>query len=379
MVVSNSQMSDAEETVRIWLDSNEARYLWQGDDQRLPLDFVVYSPFCIGIEVREVSSPISRSLKAKRGLSARTDLVDDFGSELPLVVITVGGTVDVNPSRLLADAVFPVDALPPFQELRTVRVDPDIREVLKRGAPREINITDMELLEEYWSRSLALSELVDRNDFPPGSLAYLIHETASTILQDNVPGDMTHRPGSLFPLRNRTASMKPAGIPPSPLDFLLKRRDFYEAVGNLIAQRAVGSVGGRMETPRIKLSSRHTNLMTTQAAVWRLDNGRQIALRRLNVGESSVDHKARELIAEAWLLRATESLVNPHLYLLLTDSRRTLPLQTIAGPRRSTMNRDLIKGINHFESAGWQVFPWDFAESEPDFIKAARTLSEGLK
>jgi hypothetical protein len=99
----------------------------------------------------------------------------------------------------------------------------------------------------------------------------------------------------------------------------------------------------------------------------------------LTVGEFSVDHKARELIAEAWLLRATESLVNPHLYLLLTDTRRALPQQTISGLQQFSVNKDLIKGINRFESAGWQVFPWDFAESEPSFIKAARALSEGLK
>ncbi len=366
---------DAEKRLRQWLDSNNARYLWHGDDQQLPLDCVVYSPFSVGIEIKILAAPNGQRLKAKRDLSARIDLVDDFGPDLPFVVLTVGQDQDINPLRLMADAVFPLDQLPSFDELRKVRINPEVQDVLKRGAPRDINITDLELLEERWSRSLALSELVDRQDFPKGSLAFQIHQGALELLEAAGTIRTNERVPRVIP-RIRPTRIGRYDAPPTLLDTLLKKRDFSQAIEDLIARQGITSVGGKIETPKVTLSSKSTNLLTVKEAIWRLHNGRQIVLRRLAMSDMFIDHKVRELIAEAWLLRASDSLLKPYLYLLLTDTRQDLPKPTLSGPRPSPISKGLIKSINRFESAGWQVFPWDFAEPEPAFVKAARALAE---
>jgi len=368
-------MREAEEKLRQWLDSNNARYLWHGDDQELPLDCVVYSPFSVGIEIKSVSAPSAEGKRAKRDLFARIDLVDDFGPALPFVVFTVGQDLDRNPFRLMADAVFSLDRLPSFDELRKIRINPEVQDVLKRGAPHDVNVTDQDILEERWSRSLALSEFVDRLDFPEASLAFQIHQVALEILEAQGTGSTTERVPHLNP-RIRPTRFDQCDSPPIRLDTLLKRRDFSQAIEDLVIRQAINAVGGKIETQRVTLSSKNSNLLTVQQPIWQLNNGRQIVLRRLAMSDMFIDHKVRELIAEAWLLRAADSLLKPHLYLLLTDTRRDLPKPTLYGPRPSTISKGLIKCINRFESAGWRVFPWDFAEQEPAFISMARALSE---
>jgi hypothetical protein len=368
------QFHQAQERVRQWLDCNVARYLSQRDDLNLPLDFVVYSPVSFGLELRHLSSTHRPARRAKRDFAARIDLVDHFGPELPLVVVAVGDGANFETLRLLADAVYQLDALPPIEELRSLRIDSEIRDFLRRGAPRGVMITELELLERTWSNSLALNELVDRQDFPPTSLAYRLHEAVHELLRHLREGEAAPKARRSLTSRARPSSQNSFAEPPSPVDVLLQEHEFY--FEKLVTQRAVELIGGRVDNHRINLSSLRGNQLSARLPIWRLANGCQIALRRFAANDFVIDHKVRELIAEAWLLRAADALVDPQLYLLLTDTRRAETQQESAKARSSSISRGLLQSINRFESAGWQVFPWDFAEDEPVFIQAARALLE---
>jgi hypothetical protein len=67
----------------------------------------------------------------------------------------------------------------------------------------------------------------------------------------------------------------------------------------------------------------------------------------------------RELLSEAWLVRAFAEVLPSILILLLGTSSGEVP-DTYA--------------VNSLEAAGWSVFPWDFASEVPEFMKKLQEI-----
>lgn len=372
---SLKRIREAVDTAQQWLDAGGVKYLAAVKDPTLPIDFVIYEPFSCGVEIMDLSAPRAASMKNKRLLTRRIQLVQDFGPELPLVVVATGDVTDFPAARLLADAAYSLKCLPPVTDLRHARIAPEVAKILAAGAPRSVEFSEPEEIEERWQLSLAKNQIIEK-DFPPGTIAHRMHALAQHLLQ---------QPSTDQPTVVSTSGPKRSWYPPqsqggvsevSPEEMLLRSRQFNEGLGTLIAEEAVSQVGGTVQQKRVVLKSHGSQLVTLLLPLWRLGNGREIVLRRLTSGGPTVGHKAIELNAEAWMVRSSQSLASPDLFLLLTDAQRERDAETLAGTRTVPICREILRSINSFEAAGWRVFPWDFAVTKPEFLEYAQTLAE---
>ena len=158
-----------------------------------------------------------------------------------------------------------------------------------------------------------------------------------------------------------------SSIRPLPPWFLSPRvSDTFE---NTIATFIEKSCGGEIQYKRFKdplfpgMISRH---------IWHGAGGRVAALRRLSSNPAFMAHKSKELISEAWMTRTI--LKQPELdqVLLLGSSGLSSHLANNPALRIGSDFREKpprLRDINQLEAAGWKVFPWDFAEDQPAFIR----------
>lgn len=112
-----------------------------------------------------------------------------------------------------------------------------------------------------------------------------------------------------------------------------------------------------MEKLKNKISERWTQYKVplSKPIIWRSPYGRVVAIQVLFAFDfQNKNIRARQLIADAWMIRALSENKVDDLVMLL---------------EKSEDNKSSTYFINVLESAGWTVLPWDFAKTQPLFME----------
>ncbi len=345
----------AKERIRRWLQSEGADYLtdlslspYRRAPYRNDVDFVVLDPVPFAIDVRVFGDPKYitelRRHEAKRWLAQRIALAERFGSFLPLFAASPTSEAVSDLSLPYVDAVLAIDALPSLHDVpNLVSLDPTTQEILKKGEPAKIEFMEEEEAIALWAKSLSAEEIVQAEGFP--------HDTIAERLRRSPPEEYADR-----------------------------RLD--RALDAVIEDTIVGSFGGEFtevwlpipgtDDPRITQDA-WAPRATLRLPAWQAPSDRRIVIRRYHVGENEAFLKAQELFAEARILLASGAVSEGSLLLLLSTDT---VIRT--SKKHSAKTTQLIDPylVNVLEEGGWKVFPWDFAEREPAFIKYLREWND---
>lgn len=358
--------------VRKWLIENGARFISEGNRIEVPVDFVVYEPFCFALEIMDFTSPNTMRRKARRLLARRIALIEEFGPGLPLIVISCGvkDSLLPHPSKLFADAVLPAQQLPVLKNLRNIEIQVDTEKILSTGAPKNIQHSELEILDNRWQFSISPIELIEKEDFLPGTLAHKIHDLAITLLKKDDCKTVFSRSHFKHELVGAQDRLTTGQEPHNTFEKIVRNRNFFKGIQEIIGHEIKTKVGTGLQSRRIKIMTQQTTWLTLDLPVLSLPNETQIVIRLLVGSESLLGHKADELLAEAWMIRASELSSSANLFLLLTENKKNWREENITGEKRLPPSPSLLKSIHKFESAGWQVFPWDFEKTTPEFLNA---------
>jgi len=336
------------------------------------LDFLVLQPFPFAIEIVDMKgTPFQFSGPYKRFLIQRVALAQEFGPYLPFVVVLVGvpNSRVMHANRLptverynlpFVDAVLQIDQLPELFSLKfALKLDSMTQHVLSSGYPKSVELSNLEQFEQRWRNALSLSDLVERNDLPPETLAQHLHEWMVGI----EPRPSRRQPESMV---NQVSNV-------------LRWPYFYHEMMKHLTKFVRDHLGGMVRNFRIPLreGDRSSQLPAT---LWVSNNSKQIAIRHLIVGSSTTTNsRALDLLAEAWILRSIKEIPSEHLVLVLTN-RDPSGDNVQMNPGNKPLQRIEpfldIPTINSFEVAGWRVFPWDFAQTRPLFLDYLARLAE---
>jgi hypothetical protein len=369
---------DLDERVRNWLSSQSPSVHFSEDiaekgiakNNSYAADFIVFKPFPLAIVT---SAPVGHSahrMLSKRILAQRIALAERFGNAMPVIVV-IPNDGDVA-SVSYADMVLSMEQLPDFNDLlATIKLNQDVQSILKEGEPGEIEFTDLSELKDTWRHTLSLDDLSsDARTFPDDSLAMRLQsalsplkiEAASNRAQESQP---SHRSSGLRPNQQRLQDRP----------WWYHSRHWSDEFDSVIFQYITEKCGGKIETKRQRNPSQGGII---QRHVWKTDRGMEFVLRRHVVNPSFESHKTNELVAEAWMTRA---YITPKVcgQLLLTGHYGQDHMHEGTQPHIKDKDEQPflpnIHKISALQAAGWHIFPWDFAEQEPKFIKFLKEVA----
>jgi hypothetical protein len=130
------------------------------------------------------------------------------------------------------------------------------------------------------------------------------------------------------------------------------KNQFEKIIQNAIQSR----FRGEFEHPKIAGQIlQEYKLPVPKSLIWRSPDGRGVAIKILFAPQPAHENnRARQLISDAWMIRALlENKVDDLLILL----------------ERTEDNKPTTYFINTLESVGWTVLPWDFAQKRPLFME----------
>ena len=375
--------SQIKEQVRRWLESEGTDYLTDVDlspykrsTAQRPVDFVVTSPVPFAIEVEVPGDQQHRGSflrhKARRLLRGRITLAERFGTFLPLVVVSPP-EVDFDGRLPFVDAVFDVGNLPSVRDLpNLISLDPSTQEILRKGQPARVEFTEHEEALSLWSKSLTREDLLREEAFPPDTIAERTRRCARA-QEANLQRERTAEAQS----REQALPGMPTVPQPHPEEEgRATRRERAKAFGALrqcldteLEATVVGDLGGEFAHSRVPLPGVERSSGAVPVRAWQAPDGRRTVIRTYSVAGSLALVKGQELFAEARMLRASTPVPEGGLLLLLSIEAT----DHIFGGRGVRAQRPIDPYlVNVLEEGGWKVFPWDFAEPEPEFVKYLR-------
>lgn len=329
--------------VSLWLTQEGAEFLQEPrlGDRQARVDFLVLRPLQFAVETVALQGPSAALMrKAKRLLTQRINLADQFGAALPLVLV-VPSDEDLGPVPFV-DSVLSAEDLPPLPKLKSqLSLDRATQEILRGGDPGQTELTDPDSFVRGWSEALSLEEIAEGRNFQAGTIA----ADLSGLLAAG-SSERTAAPISDVVVRGWEREV-------------LSVR-FHHAFQKILETQLANRVSGRKVVLQVKSASLR---MTYDA--WETGKGRRCVVRRWMLGPNVLDHKAAEFKADAWILRAIHQVQNEQLVLVL-GSKEPITKRIIAGARPDL---GWLRVINEFEAAGWRVFPWDFGQPVPRFIE----------
>ena len=334
-------------------------------------DFLILRPLPIAVVTSVNSTGAAFRMKEKRFLAQRIALAERFGNHLPVVIVVPGGTE--TSSVRFADKVMPANELPTIDKLCSqLKLNLEFQTILKEGEPSDVEFSSDDDIERHWGRAISLESLAsEHSNFPANSLAHRLHEVlvpikevAGESVSAGEASSSTQRPGSktLKSAANAVRRSVPWHLSPRCSEA------FDRVLFKFIEERC----GGHVESKRHREQMLQGQIIRH---VWRSKAGKRFVVRRLTVGEGSVAHRSRELIAEAWMTRAfLEPKADAQILLAGVVGQEPALVQTISRPKVQERTSPRLWDVNALEAAGWLVAPWDFAEEEPRFIKLLREV-----
>jgi hypothetical protein len=325
-----------ERKVRQWLEGAATKVTYfavRGAVDLCGADYFVVKPFPAAIFVRALEP--AKDVR-EEFLASRVALSEQIGPTVPAIVVV--RTPEEAKGVSSADVVIPVTKLRSKARLFSseIRLNPDVQSFLREGDPGDLDFSSGKRVEDLWSRSVSLDELTSpRAKFPSGSLAAL--------LQRNLV-EIKKRPDKQGPAKNSLEVT------------YLRRRLIDQYVGGMFKSvKAEAKVSdalnllGRTPSPPRLWSGREgkhfvvcSRVINTEKKPWRL---RQ---------------EVRRDLLKAWINRTILGVQKLDQVLLLGCSGREWPRGRGRHPR--------LWEIHQYETAGWRVFPWDFAERQPTFV-----------
>jgi hypothetical protein len=352
-----------ERKVREWLQSQPGtvEFIEEYSHGASRLDFLVLKPFPLAIELMVLTSRNAAILKAKRFLSDRIAMAERFGTSLPyIVIVSEDSVVDTIP---YADGFFFVNELGPIEKLRAnVNPNKEVLRILTEGDPGEVEFSSLERLESDWSDIVSLEDISSpKRGFSTGSLAHRLQEVCVPMREKYEQG--IDASGSNNLLSQSRSTRQPSNRRIGSLPWFA-HPDFSRAWEHVLYAFIKEKCGGVVASVRVQ-SAESGGLI--KRGVWTSPEGKTVLLRRLFWGPMTFGCKTRELIADAWVARATSKTRIKHQLLLVGTP------ETHAGANE--IKYSFIKEFNQLEAAGWSIMPWDFNKAEPAFIKYLKMAS----
>lgn len=330
--------------VREWLRNSGVTFLEDKEAISMgsePVDFLVINPFPIVIQVKWFSR-VMWQFKAKDILAQRINLANQYGRHMPVIAITSQEDQEIASENSLQffDAVIDAKKLPDFHEFRSsIKLNKLLQGILENGEPKNFHITDSQEVETMWEDSLNLSDLSKEEPFSVKTLGEQFRLLSREYLFKYKQQDLAYKPN----IKDDDAkTLRLSGS---------FKNDFKEVLKNEIVK-----FGGKFEKPKISEQWLHEyKLPSPQPLIWQSPYGRNIAIQVLfSFDFQYKNNRARQLIADAWMIRALLENKVDDLVILLENS----------GDNKST-----TYFINVLESSGWTVLPWDFDKKRPLFME----------
>ena len=369
-----------EDQVRQWLERSGAVYstriVSKGEFIRTNVDFLVYQPYPIAIEVAISSNfPKSRFYKFKRLLADRIILSESVGTRIPFIVVIPESASETNFEDFpFVDDVFKVNQLPDFNSLpNIIELNPIVQNILYTGDPGQIEFFSNDDVDRLWRDSFfgVQGECLDK--FPEYSLAYKIQEYLFERLYEKFKKFSKPSPTNNYkllwdedPFKTEIMDFRKFIISDEQLNKKIWNSVRLIKIDKLVHKFVVDKFGGYIKKVQIPLSNSINQNPRMSTMVWINNWGEKTAIRLMQTDIGLKGHKAKEMFADAWILRSLGSLTPDGLVLLLSTSENK-EYQTIIESNRMTPIDTFI--VNTYQSAGWRVFPWDFALEKPEFIK----------
>lgn len=329
-----------ERKVRQWLDGAATKVTYfavKGAVDLCGADYFVVKPFPAAIFVRALKS--AKDVR-EEFLASRVALSEQIGPTVPAIVVV--RTPEEAKGVSSADVVLPLTKLRSKTRLFSsgIRLNPEVQSFLREGDPGDLDFSSGKRLEDLWSRSVSLGELTSpRARFQRGSLAAL--------LQRNFI-EMKKRPDKKGSAKNS-------------LDVTsLRRRLIDEYVGEIFkaakqqakAPVALNLLGRTPSPPRLWSGSEGKRFVVCSRVI---NTAKKPGLLRKEV---------RGDLLKAWINRTILGGQKLDQVLLLGCTGQEWPRGRGRHPR--------LWEIHQYETAGWRVFPWDFAETQPAFVRFMR-------
>lgn len=332
-------------------------------------DFLVLKPFPAAIFVLAVANDAQAHKQSKRLLASRIALAEKYGPSLPAIVIVP----DQSQKSLLrfADIVLSADNLPRLERvLREITLNSEVQKILKDGDPGDVEFSSQSRVESLWSKSVSLKDIVELES--PSAPETLAEELARSLHQTRPRG----RESSSASLRDE-ASDSCALADHSPVEESTRRPWFFSRQASTAFDSCLTAYIGNLFGAAIE-RRRARNSYTSGVIVRRLlwaPNGRVFSCTFLQTqAPLSFTKKPAEYVADAWMTRVVLAIPQLEQILLLGS----IGAEIESMPRGGfdfRKNPPRLREINQLEAAGWKVFPWDFSQREPAFLKFMKGAS----
>jgi hypothetical protein len=353
-----------ESQVEDWLKASGASYVRELKPIGLGgevVDFLVTKPFPLAIEVTW-ADPKSWRLKTRRILNQRINIARQYGRYTPVVAVVSrayladGQALSMWRELPFFDAVIDADSLPNLQELRqNLVLNPLTQKVLEQGKPKSDYITSIEKIPETWAESLSLEDFVRPEPYPVGTIAEGLRLRLFEFCQEENIEVVQAKQNTIIGERGIERKVS------------LENRFRLDSVfGNELSRQILQKAGGYFDNPDWTLSLTSEDpkyAFRLKSLIWNSPKGRRVVIRYFTVSHPHFRHKAREFLADAWILRSLiDDPVDQVILLLGTGDRESPDPHT----------------VNVLEADGITVFPWDFAKPEPLFVQYLRSKQDNI-
>ena len=353
-----------ESQVEDWLKASGASYLRELKPIGLGgevVDFLVTKPFPLAIEVTWADPKLWR-LKTRTILNQRINIARQYGRYTPVVAVVSrayladGQALSTWRELPFFDAVIDADSLPDLQELRqNLVLNPLTQKILEQGKPKSNHITSLEKIPEAWAESQSLEDFVRPESYPTETVAEGLRLKLLEFCQEkNV---------EVVEVKQKTI----IGERVIEREVSLQNRFRLDSIfGNELSKQIIQKVGGYFDNPDWTLSLRSEDpryAFRLKSLIWNSPEGRRVVIRYFTVSHPYFRYKAREFLADAWILRSLiDNPVDQVVLLLSTGDRESPDPHT----------------VNVLEADGITVLPWDFAKTEPLFVQYLRSKQDGV-
>ena len=247
-----------------------------------------------------------------------------------------------------ADRVIPVDKLPRVNDVFSgdIALNEPVQKFLQEGDPGDVEFSTGERVRQLWSRAISL------RDLPP---------PARRMPGDSLGGLLQRAFAKMFEKGERFDANKPSREAAS-----LRAKVVSDFIGQTFGQRL------RLEKVTLPKPLMAPGNLSLQ--FWSGRGDRKIVVRCRLIRPDAATSRVREVMRKdllyAWEIGSALGRQNFELIMLLGSADGEWP-GVLEGSERpeSAVRHPRLWDIHQYETAGWRVFPWDFAERQPAFVR----------
>lgn len=247
-----------------------------------------------------------------------------------------------------ADRVISVDRLPPVNDVFSgdIALNEPVQRFLQEGDPGDVDFSTGERVRALWSRAVSLRDLL-----PPARR-----------MPDDLLGGLLQRAfAGMVEKGERFDVNKPSRAAAS-----LRAKVISDFIGQ--------TFGPRLRLDKVTLPKPLMAPGNLSLEFWGGWGDRKIAVRCRLIRPHAATNRVREIMRKdllyAWEIGSALGRQNLELIMLLGSADGEWP-GVLEGSERpkSAVRHPRLWDIHQYETAGWRVFPWDFAERRPAFVR----------